>query len=125
MEVQIIGDHLEELAVIDTRVEDKRELDVLGFQVVPQAFEHGGLAGAHFARKDDEPLAALDTVNEVGQGFFMLFAAVQEGRIGAETEGTLGETEEGVVHSDAFGSQGCPLVHLNTHSSPIYVELMG
>ena len=48
-QVQIVGDHLEKLIDIDAGIEQERELDVLRFQIIAQALEHGGLAGAHLA----------------------------------------------------------------------------
>src|SRR5205814_9993106 len=44
-QIQIVGDHHEDLVGVDARIEDEGELDVLGFQVIAQAFEHGRLAG--------------------------------------------------------------------------------
>ena len=99
MQVQIVGDHLEKLIRIDAGVEQEGELDVLRFQIIAQAFEHGGLAGAHFARQDDESLARLDAVHQIRQRLFMLFAPVEERRIRAQTERALREAKESIVHS--------------------------
>jgi len=50
------------------------------------ALEHGGLTGAHFAGQDDEALAALHAVNQIGQRLFVLCAAVQECGIGSKAD---------------------------------------
>ena len=68
--------------------------------MVPQALEHGGLAGAHLSGEHDETLAALDTVGQVRQRLLVLRAAVQEGRIGAQVERVFGKAEEGVIHGE-------------------------
>src|SRR5579883_216145 len=72
---------------------------MLRVQEIAQAFEHGGLAGSDLAREHDEALAALHTVDQVGQRFFVLQAPEQKARVRAHIERVLRETEESVVHT--------------------------
>src|SRR5208283_1117769 len=83
---------------IDAGVKYECELDVLIFQEIAKAFQHGGFAGAHFAGEHNEPLPALDAVDEVGQRFLVLSTPIQEGGIGAQAEGAVVESKKGVVH---------------------------
>ena len=48
-QVEIVGDHLEELLDVDAGIKKKRELDVVGLQVIPEALEHRGLARSYLA----------------------------------------------------------------------------
>ncbi len=43
-QIKIVGDHLEKLLDVNAGVKEKGEFDVLGFQVVAQALEHGRFA---------------------------------------------------------------------------------
>ena len=65
-QVQIVGDHLEELLRVDAGVEQESELDVLRFQVIAQAFEHRRFARAHLARQDDKSLTRLYAIYQIG-----------------------------------------------------------
>src|SRR4051794_38294302 len=71
---------------------------MLGGKKIAKALQHGGLAGSDFARQDNAALAALHTVDQIREGFFMLRAPEKKSRIRAHIKWVLGETKEGVVH---------------------------
>ena len=54
--------------------------------MVAEALEHGSLARADLTSQDDKPLAALDTVDQAGEGFFVLCAAIQKRGVRAQIE---------------------------------------
>ncbi len=106
LQVEIIGDHFEELVGADAGVENAGEFDAVGVELVAEAFEQGGLAGADLAGEHDEAFAAVDAVDQVCERLFVLGASVKEGRIRTEVERTFAESEEGVVHAPpATGAQ--------------------
>ena len=88
-QIQIVGQHLEELLHGQTRIEQGGEGDLLRVEKVAQALQHGGLAGADLAGEDDEALAALHAIDQVGQRFFVLRAPEQERRVRAHVERIL------------------------------------
>ena len=87
-------------------------------QEIPQAFQHGGLAGAYLARQDHEALAALHAINQVGQSFLVLRATEQERRVRAHVEGIFGETEEGFIHGHYARTGGLRYYRILTCSRP-------
>src|ERR1035441_1069325 len=96
---EIVREELEKLVHRKARVEERCEGDLLGIEEIPQAFEHGSLAGANLAGEDNKALAALNAIDEVGQGFFVLRTPEQERRVRAHVKRILGEAEEGVIHN--------------------------
>ena len=97
-QVEIVSQEFEKLLHGEAGIEQRREADLLRVEIIAQALQHGGLAGAHFAGQGNEALAALYAVHQAGEGFFVLGTPEQEGRVRAHVERVLGETEEGVVH---------------------------
>ena len=71
-------------------------------EIVAQTFEHGGLAGSYFASENDEPFAALNSIDQVGDRFLVLFASIKEGRIGTQAKRVCFEAEEGFVDTSNF-----------------------
>src|ERR1035438_8549759 len=98
-QLQIVREELEKLLHGKARVEERGEGDLLGVEEIPQAFEHGGFAGADLAGEDDKTLAALHAIDEVGEGLFVLRTPKQEPRVGAHVKRILREAEEGVIHN--------------------------
>jgi hypothetical protein len=98
-QVEIVGEKLEKLFDGEARIEDGGEGDLLRVQEIAQAFEQSGLPGAHFAGKYDKALTALDAIDQVCQGLFVLQASEQERWVRAHVERVLIEAEEGVVHT--------------------------
>ncbi len=80
---------------------------MVGIQMVPQALEHRGLAGADFAGEQDKSLAALHAVNQIRQRFFMLRTAIKERRIRAEIERIGNQTEKRLIHEPEDSSVAC------------------
>jgi hypothetical protein len=82
-----VGHHeIEQLTHIDLRIEDKRRLDALTVQPVEQPVEQRRLAGAHFARQQNEPFTVLYSVREAGQRFLNLLCQEQIARIRIDVE---------------------------------------
>ena len=69
-----------------------------GVQALEQAPNDRGLAGADFARDDDEALVAEHAVLEVSLGALMLLAAEIKGRIGVELKRLARQPIVGFVH---------------------------
>ena len=67
--------------------------------MVAQALQHGGLAGAYFARKNDKALAALDAVNQVGQRLFVLRTAERNEGSGLRLNGLAEKTKKRLIHA--------------------------
>src|SRR5205807_9495942 len=80
----------------------------LRHEKVAQTLEQCRFTGADLPAKDDESLAALHAVNQIGQGLLMLRASVEKTWIGTEVERTLFQAKEGIVHVRTTRTYYCP-----------------
>jgi hypothetical protein len=82
-----VGHHeIEQLTDVDLRIEDKRRLDALAVQPIEQPVEQRRLAGAHFARQQNEPFTVLYAVRQTSQRFLNLLGQEQIARIRIDVE---------------------------------------
>ena len=71
-------------------------------ELLEKAAHDRRLAGADLAGDDDEPLALIEPVLEVGERALVPAAAEVERRVGIELERLAGQPEEGFVHRGRY-----------------------
>ena len=77
-------------------------------QPLEQRMEQGGLAGSDLTGQEDEALALLDPVEELGERLLVRGRQVEKAGVGRRIERRLPQTEEGEVH--APGSYQAPSI---------------
>ncbi len=98
-------DRLQQLQPRELRIEDEGHL-VLGAEPLEEGATQGRLPGSHLAGDDDEPLALLDSVEQVGERLAVRLREEQEPRVGAQREGLFAQTMERGIHPRAVLIEG-------------------
>ena len=102
--VQFLADREQELGRRDAGVQDQRDVRVAR-QLLEQAADHGGLAGADLARELDETARLVDAVQQVRERLGMPLAEVQVAGVRRDRERLFLETEKARVHAELDGSE--------------------
>ena len=97
-DVQLLADRQQELRRRDPRVQDQRHVGVAR-QLLEQAADDGGLAGAHFARELDEAARLVDAVHQVRERLRVPLTEVQVAGVGRDRERLFLESEKARVHA--------------------------
>ena len=98
VDVQLLADGEQELGGRDARVEDQRDVGVAR-QLLEQAADDRGLAGAHLAGQLDEAARLVDAVQQVRERLRMPLAEVQVAGVGGDRERLFLESEKARVHA--------------------------
>jgi hypothetical protein len=96
-DAQLLADGQQEFCGGHARVQDQRDLGVLG-GLGQQRAHHRGLAGADFTGQLDEAARLVDAVHQVRQGLRMPFREEQVARIGRDRKGLFVQSEKRGVH---------------------------
>ncbi len=97
LDLQVLEDARQHGVDAQLRIDDIGDIDV-GRQIVEEAPPHGRLAGADFARQQNEAAAARQAVGQQRQRLAVPLAQVQEARVRCDRERLLLQAEEGFVH---------------------------
>ena len=97
-DVQLITNAGQQLAGIQARIEDQRDVDVFR-ELVEQRPAKRGLAGSHLAGEHDKAAADTDPVQQMRQRLPMLGAEIQIAGIGRDRKGKLGKPKVLGVHA--------------------------
>ena len=98
VDVQLFADREQELGRRDPWIEDQGDVRV-DRQLLEQAADHRGLAGAHLARELDEAARLVDAVQQVRERLRVPLAEVQVAGVGRDRERLFLESEKARVHA--------------------------
>ncbi len=93
-----VADRAQQVVGVELRAHELRRDDLRRIELLQQAADDRRLARADLAGDDDETLALVEPVLEIGERALVAAAAVVERRIGVELEGLPGQSVEGFVH---------------------------
>ena len=76
--------------------------DFRGIELFEEAADNRGLAGSDLTGDDDEALALVHAILQVGERPLVAATAVEERRVGVELEGLARQPVEGFVHGHGY-----------------------
>ena len=97
--MQFFADRQQELGGRDARIEDQGDFGIAR-QLLEQAADDRGLAGADFTRQLDEPSRLVDTVQKMRQRLGVPLTEVQVAGVRRDRERFFLEPEKACVHAD-------------------------
>ncbi len=95
--LQLVADALQEFGGRHPRVQDQRDIAV-GRELLQQAAQHRGLAGADLAGELDEAAGLADAVGQVRQRLRVALAEVEVARVRRDRERLFVQPEKASVH---------------------------
>ena len=96
-DAEVLQEVLEDPVEVEHRIGDERDGGRL-VQSFEQCLEQGSLAGSHLAGQQDEALALLYSVQELGERLSVRWRQMEKPGIGRRIERRLLKPEEGEVH---------------------------
>src|SRR5215469_3511293 len=92
------GDHAQRVVGLDLGGDELGGEELGGIELGEEMADEGGLAGADLAGDDDEALALVQAVLQIGDSLLMAGGAKEEARVGAELERLAAQLVEVVIH---------------------------